>query len=75
MKEIGVNPDPVFLLTVGMRDLVSQNGWNIFFDKTNKLTNKTYAVNLKKQSAIGASSGEININTYEKTEFSSDPIF
>lgn len=25
--------DPVFLLTVGKRDLVSQNGWNIFFDK------------------------------------------
>ena len=27
------NVDPVFLLTVGKRDLVSQNGWNIFFDK------------------------------------------
>jgi hypothetical protein len=25
--------DPVFLLTVGKRDLVSQNAWNIFFDK------------------------------------------
>lgn len=25
--------DPVFLLTVGKRDLISQNGWNIFFDK------------------------------------------
>ncbi|HEX6431107.1 MAG TPA: hypothetical protein VF008_25630, partial [Niastella sp.] len=24
--------DPVFLLTVGKRDLISQNGWDIFFD-------------------------------------------
>lgn len=27
------NVDPVYLLTVGKRDLISQNGWNIFFDK------------------------------------------
>lgn len=25
--------DPVFVLSIGKRDLLSQNGWNIFFDK------------------------------------------
>src|SRR5687768_3312789 len=25
--------EPAFILTVGKRDLISQNGWNIFFDK------------------------------------------
>ncbi|WP_207513677.1 hypothetical protein [Longitalea luteola] len=34
--------DPVFLLTVGKRDLVSQNGWNIFFDK---VPNKPFTSN------------------------------
>ncbi len=33
VKEICKNLDPVFVVTVGKRDLVSQNGWNIFFDK------------------------------------------
>ena len=33
MKEIAVGIDPAFVLTVGKRDLISQNGWNIFFDK------------------------------------------
>ncbi len=32
-KIIAQNLDPAFILTVGKRDLVSQNGWNIFFDK------------------------------------------
>ena len=57
MKEIGVNLDPVFLLTVGKRDLVSQNGWNIFFDKTNKLPHTTYAVQLAKHSVNISSAG------------------
>ena len=61
MKEIGANLDPAFLLTVGKRDLVSQNGWNIFFDKTNKLPHKTYTVDLKKQSASVASAGSRTI--------------
>ena len=30
-KEIVSGVDPAFILTVGKRDLVSQNGWNIFF--------------------------------------------
>src|SRR6218665_2970165 len=30
--QIASGLDPTFILTVGKRDLVSQNGWNIFFD-------------------------------------------
>ena len=32
-KMIVRNLDPVFLLSVGKRELVAQKGWNIFFDK------------------------------------------
>ena len=56
-KEIASNLDPVFLLRVGKRDLISQNGWNIFFDKTNKLPSKTYPVELQKKTAAVLSSG------------------
>jgi hypothetical protein len=56
-KEIGVNLDPVFLLTVGKRDLVSQNGWNIFFDKTNKLPHTTHLVKLTGRKATVSTTG------------------
>ena len=45
-SELATALNPAFVLTVGKRDLVSQNGWNIFFDKTNKLPSKAYAVEL-----------------------------
>src|SRR5436305_5305864 len=48
-KEIAKGLDPAFLLTIGKRDLVSQNGWNIFFDKTNKLPHQTYIVQIDKR--------------------------
>ncbi|MBC3788492.1 hypothetical protein [Spirosoma utsteinense] len=50
-SEIATDVDPAFVLTVGKRDLISQNGWNIFFDKTNKLPSKAYAVALTKRQA------------------------
>lgn len=50
-SEIATDLDPAFVLTIGKRDLVSQNGWNIFFDKTNRLPSKAYALKLTKQSA------------------------
>lgn len=50
-QEIATDLDPAFVLTVGKRDLISQNGWNIFFDKTNKLPSKAYAVALTKRTA------------------------
>src|SRR5688500_17131208 len=33
LREIATALDPVFVVTIGKRDLVSQNGWNIFFDR------------------------------------------
>ncbi|MEO7766208.1 MAG: hypothetical protein ABIS01_02235, partial [Ferruginibacter sp.] len=60
-KEIGVSLDPVFLLTVGKRDLISQNGWNIFFDKTNKLPHQTYTVQLTKSSVDVTTAGSRTI--------------
>ncbi|MES2893257.1 MAG: hypothetical protein V4725_14630 [Bacteroidota bacterium] len=57
VKEIGISLDPAFLLTVGKRDLVSQNGWNIFFDKTSKLPHQSYPVVLKKRSFAVVSEG------------------
>jgi len=56
-KEIASNIDPAFVLTVGKRDLKSQNGWNIFFDKTAYLPHKSYALNLNKNSVEVKSSG------------------
>ncbi len=50
-REIARALDPAFVVTIGKRDLVSQNGWNIFFDKTNKLPSKAYATTLTKRAA------------------------
>ena len=55
--------DPVFLLTVGKRDLISQNGWNIFFDKTNKLPHQSYKISCNKKSARVISAGSRTIIT------------
>ncbi|HEX5153268.1 MAG TPA: hypothetical protein VFW07_17580 [Parafilimonas sp.] len=48
---IAKNFYPAFILTVGKRDLVSQNGWNIFFDKVPSKPHQSYVVNLLKDSA------------------------
>jgi hypothetical protein len=40
--------DPAFLLSIGKRDLLSQNGWNIFFDKVPQKPFKVFPVLLKK---------------------------
>lgn len=62
-KEISKNIDPVFLLTVGKRDLVSQNGWNIFFDKVPLKPHETYRVELNKNSSSVSSAGSRTIIT------------
>jgi len=51
LTNIANNFDPAFILTVGKRDLVSQNGWNIFFDKVPKKPHQSYVVNFLKDSA------------------------
>ncbi len=48
--------DPAFILTVGKRDLVSQNGWNIFFDKVPEKPFKAYEVKFSKQSSAAVNS-------------------
>lgn len=72
---IAANLDPAFLLRVGKRDLVSQNGWNIFFDKTNKLPHKTFPVELEKQRAAVVSSGTrtiVKVSRVQAGSFSGD---
>ena len=56
-REIAADLDPVFLLTVGKRDLKSQNGWNIFFDKTAYLPHQSYPVRVNKRQAEIISEG------------------
>lgn len=86
-SEIATNLDPAFVLTIGKRDLVSQNGWNIFFDKTNRLPHKSYALELSKRSAsvstVGTRTvvriGEIGAATFkgavEITVYQGSPLF
>jgi hypothetical protein len=57
VHQIASGLDPVFLLTVGKRDLVSQNGWNIFFDKVPNKPFKSYNIELTKDSAAIRSIG------------------
>lgn len=56
-KEIATDIDPVFLLTVGKRDLTKESGWNIFFDKTAYLPYEAHVVNLNKKEAKVSSQG------------------
>lgn len=51
------NADPLFWLTVGKRDLVSQNGWNIFFDKVPQKPHRSYKIDLNKGDASVSSYG------------------
>ncbi len=65
--------DPAFVLTVGKRDLVSQNGWNIFFDKVPNKPFKSFPVVLSKQSASVTTSGAqtiVHIDTLQAGSFS-----
>ncbi|CAN5835299.1 hypothetical protein BH24BAC1_BH24BAC1_26290 [soil metagenome] len=56
-QEIATDLDPAFVLTVGKRDLISQNGWNIFFDKTAYLPHQSFPVRLEKRQAKVVSTG------------------
>ncbi len=57
IHQIASGLDPVFILTVGKRDLVSQNGWNIFFDKVPNKPFKSYNIEFNKHSAAIRSIG------------------
>lgn len=47
-QQITTNVDPAFVMTVGKRDLLSQNGWNIFFDKVPEKPFQSYPVTIEK---------------------------
>ncbi|MCK7553963.1 hypothetical protein MKQ70_02640 [Chitinophaga sedimenti] len=62
-QPIATNIDPAFLLTVGKRDLLSQNGWNIFFDKVPTRPFDTYPLAFRKTAAAVKSEGSRTIVT------------
>ncbi|MHA4844227.1 hypothetical protein ACX0G7_08690 [Flavitalea antarctica] len=67
--------DPSFVLTIGKRDLVSQNGWNIFFDRVNLKPYTVHRVELKKKSVSVRSAGSrtiIKIGTVSAAHFTGD---
>lgn len=55
--DIAGSLDPAFILTIGKRDLVSQNGWNIFFDRTAYLPYTSHPVKLDKRDIKVSSKG------------------
>lgn len=61
VHELAKEVDPLFWLTIGKRDLVSQNGWNIFFDKVHLKPHQSYKVNLNKNNAAVSSDGSRTI--------------
>ncbi|KQS34349.1 hypothetical protein [Dyadobacter sp. Leaf189] len=79
--------DAAFLLTVGKRDLMSQNGWNIFFDKVPSRPFQTFPVVLKKSGisvksigsrtvvTIGNLSADRFAGVLEVTFYNGSPLF
>jgi hypothetical protein len=60
-KEVAANLNPEFILTIGHRDLISQNGWNIFFDRVPTKPFQSYKVELDKKAASVKSEGSRTI--------------
>lgn len=60
-KLISENLDPTFILSIGKRDLLSQNGWNIFFDKVPLKPFKSFPVQFKKKTAAVRTEGSHTI--------------
>ncbi|MDJ1501793.1 hypothetical protein [Xanthocytophaga agilis] len=87
LKEIARDLDPAFVLTIGKRDLISQNGWNIFFDKTNKRPHQSYSIAFDKRKAAVQTIGSRTIirvsdaraatfnGTIEITVYKGSPLF
>ncbi|GAA4800156.1 hypothetical protein GCM10023231_31150 [Olivibacter ginsenosidimutans] len=74
-KLISSDLDPTFLLTIGKRDLVSQNGWNIFFDKVPEKPFSTYPVKLEKSAVAIETVGShtvVKISSVKADRFSGD---
>lgn len=86
-RTISEDLDAAFLLSIGKRDLLSQNGWNIFFDKVPLRPFKTFPVLLKKTHIAVKSVGSRTVVTLgnliadrfsgqlEVTFFNGSPLF
>lgn len=64
--EIGKDLDPSFVVTIGKRDLISQNGWNIFFDRVPLKPFQSYVASINKTNASVSSEGSRTIITVSK---------
>jgi hypothetical protein len=62
-KIIAADAEPSFLVSIGKRDLLSQNGWNIFFDKVPLKPYKTYPLEMKKSALSVKSAGSHTVVT------------
>lgn len=74
-KLVSSSLDPSFLLTIGKRDLISQNGWNIFFDKVPEKPFHTYDIKLEKAAAAVETVGSrtvVKISSLKADRFSGD---
>ena len=86
-QQITAGVDPAFVMTVGERDLVSQNGWNIFFDKVPNKPYKSYPLILQKTvvsvrtegsrtiASIGPITAEQFSGMLEVTFYNGSPLF
>jgi len=78
VKNITENVNPSFILTTGKRDLVSQNGWNIFFDRVPLKPFQAHRVIIQKQHIAVKSEASRTIVTIGKVsaaEFEGDLEF
>ncbi|MBW8687064.1 CehA/McbA family metallohydrolase domain-containing protein [Chitinophaga rhizophila] len=85
-KEISAGIDPAFVMTVGKRDLLSQNGWNIFFDKVPNRPYETYPLSVRKTTvsvrtegsrtiaSVGPVTAEKFSGTLEVTLYNGSPL-
>jgi hypothetical protein len=74
-QQIGRALDPVFVVTIGKRDLVSQNGWNIFFDRVPLKPFRAFTAEFTKRNASVTSDGSrtvISVSEIKADRFSGD---
>jgi hypothetical protein len=62
-QQITADVDPKFVITVGERDLLSQNGWNIFFDKVPDKPYQSHPLVLEKTSVSVRTEGSRTITS------------
>ena len=74
-RQIAAALDPVFVVTIGKRDLVSQNGWNIFFDRVPRKPFQAFPTTFQKKTAKVRSEGSrtvVTVSEVKADRFSGD---